>query len=543
MPWTSDLRSQETLPAIVNRMSEAEPHKQFLRTVDGASATWEQLQEAMILWAARFLALDVQVGDVVATLLDAGVESLGVWLGVSSVGAIDAATNPEFRGRMLAYAINNCQPDLLVVAAQYLPFVEAVAAELTTVKRVLVLDTGGYHHEPGAKLPVVTVEALDSDVNAARTQMRVPELHDIACITYTSGTTGPSKAVKLPWAQLHSINLGTFPFEDLDASDNFYCTTSHAHFGSKSIPYHAAMVGARVVMRPRFALTRFWQDVAEFEITTGMLVGSMADLLLRVPESPTGSTSLKNLFMAPLGACYKQFSERFNTRICTVYNSTEGGVAICSGWNPTNERTVGRLREGYPGFEVRLVDEHDYEVPDGTPGECIVRAGVPWVMNAGYLNNDAATAAAWRNGWFHTGDALVRTTDGDYMFVDRLKDVIRRRGENVSSFEVEADVLRNSEIVECAAVAVPADTAEDEILLFAVKRSESSIDPEELCADLESRMARFMVPRYIEFVDDLPKTQATLRIIKADLRKRGIGPRTWDRLTQGYRSQATALSN
>ena len=170
----------------------------------------------------------------------------------------------------------------------------------------------------------MTVEALNSDVNVARTPMKEPEPHDIACITYTSGTTGPSKAVKLPWAQLHSINLETFPFEDLDSSDIFYCTTSHAHFGSKSIPYHAAMAGARVVMRPRFALTRFWQDVAEFEITTGMLVGSMADLLLTVPESPTGSTSLKNLFMAPLGACYKQFSERFNTRICTVYNSTEG---------------------------------------------------------------------------------------------------------------------------------------------------------------------------------------------------------------------------
>ena len=346
-------------------------------------------------------------------------------------------------------------------------------------------------------------------------------MHEIACITYTSGTTGPSKAVKLPWGQLHSINLGTFPFEDLEPSDVFYCTTSHAHFGSKSIPYHAAMAGGQVVIRSRFALNSFWQDVSEFGITTGMLVGSMADLLLRAPESPSGETSLKNLFMAPLGACYEQFSERFNTRICTVYNSTEGGVAIRSGWNPTNARTVGRIREGYPGFEVRLVDEHDFEVPDGMPGECIVRANVPWVMNAGYLNNDAATVAAWRNGWFHTGDALIRTPDGDYVFVDRLKDVIRRRGENISSFEVEADVLRNPEIIECAAVAVPADTTEDEILLFAVKRSGSSIGPQELCAELETRMARFMVPRYIEFVDELPKTQATQRIIKADLRKRG----------------------
>ena len=140
MPWTTDLRSQETLPAIVNRMAEADPRKEFLRTVDGASATWEQLQEAMILWAARFLALEVKKGDVVVTLLDAGLDSLAAWLGLSSIGATDAATNPEFRGRMLAYAINNCRPALIIVAAQYLPFVEAVAAELQTVKRVLVLD-------------------------------------------------------------------------------------------------------------------------------------------------------------------------------------------------------------------------------------------------------------------------------------------------------------------------------------------------------------------------------------------------------------------
>ncbi|WP_319455624.1 MULTISPECIES: AMP-binding protein [unclassified Mycobacterium] len=520
-------------------MAEADPHREFVRTVHGASATWAQLQESMILWAARFLALDVKRGDVVVTLLDAGLDSLAAWLGLSSIGATDAATNPEFRGRMLAYAINNCSPTLIVVAAQYVPFVDAVAAELQTVKRVLVLDADVHDVAHRSQLPGLTQpQALRPDIAEAQRRMCNPQMHEIACITYTSGTTGPSKAVKLPWGQLHSINLGTFPFEDLAPSDVFYCTTSHAHFGSKSIPYHAAMAGARVVIRSRFALNSFWQDVSEFGVTTGMLVGSMADLLLSSPESPSGNTSLKNLFMAPLGSCYEQFSGRFNTRICTVYNSTEGGVAIRSGWNPTNARTVGRVREGYPGFEVRLVDEHDIEVPDGMPGECIVRANVPWVMNAGYLNNDAATVAAWRNGWFHTGDALIRTPDGDYVFVDRLKDVIRRRGENISSFEVEADVLRNPEILECAAVAVPADTTEDEILLFAVKRSGSSIGPQELCAELETRMARFMVPRYVEFVDELPKTQATQRIVKADLRQRGTGPHTWDRKNQGYRTSS-----
>ena len=543
MTQTSDLRSQETLPAIVNRMAETCPDEEFVRTVEGASATWDQLRESMVLWAARMLALDVKEGDVVVTLLDAGLESLVLWLGLSSVGATDAATNTEFRGRMLAYAINNCRPALLVVAAQYLPFVEAVAAELHSVERVLVLGADEQDFVLESELPGVTQpHVLSPDTAVARKRMRVPQMHEIACITYTSGTTGPSKAVKLPWGQLHSINLGTFPFDDLAPSDVFYCTTSHAHFGSKSIPYHAAMAGGRVVIRSRFALNSFWQDVSRFGVTTGMLVGSMADLLLRDSESPSEKTSLKNLFMAPLGSCYEQFSEKFSTRICTVYNSTEGGVAIRSGWNPTNPRTVGRVREGYPGFEVRLVDEHDLEVPDGIAGECIVRASAPWVMNAGYLNNDAATALAWRNGWFHTGDALVRTEDGEYMFVDRLKDVIRRRGENISSFEVEADVLQHPEIVEAAAVAVPADIAEGEILLFAVKRPGSSISPEVLCADLESRMARFMVPRYIEFVADLPKTQATQRIIKSDLRRRGLGPNTWDRQSRTYRNQASASS-
>lgn len=541
--WEETLRSQESMPAIVSRMAKTDPDRPFVQTVTAGSMTWGQLGSSVDTWAARFLALGVQKGDVVATLLDSGLESLCAWLALASIEAIDAATNSEFRGRMLAYAVNNCRPSLIVVARHYLPVLEAVAAELQTVRQVLVLDGDDAVGGVESRLPGLTqMHDLRCDIMAARQRMVVPAWHDIACITYTSGTTGPSKAVLLPWGQLNAINLGTFPFEDLAASDVLYCTTSHAHFGSKAIPYLAAMVRGQVVIRSRFALNSFWKDVECFGITTGMLVGTMADMLLCSPDSPAGRTSLKNLFMAPLGASYRQFNEQLGIRICTVYNSTEGGVAICSGWNPTNERTVGRLRRGYPGFEVRIVDEHDFEVPDGTPGECIVRAAVPWVMNAGYLHNAEATATAWRNGWFHTGDALVRTKDGDYIFVDRLKDVIRRRAENISSYEVETDVLLNPEIVECAAVAVAAKSAEDEIMLFAVRRPGSSISPQALCADLESRMARFMVPRYIEFVNSLPKTQATQRIIKAELRRRGVGTLTWDRQTQAYTTDSGTSS-
>lgn len=527
------LDTQETMPVIVKRMAATSPHRNFVHVVGGEGTTWLQLQSRIDEWTARFIALGVEPNDVVVTFVDAGLEALASWLALASLGAIDAATNTEYRGRMLAYAVNNCKPTLVVASRASLPALEAVSDELLSVTQVLIVD-GVDSDKHDLKLPNVTlINDLSVDLAAARSRQLPPKWSDIACVTYTSGTTGPSKAVMLPWAQLNSINLGTFPFDDLSPSDTFYCTTSHAHFGSKSIPYLAAMVEGQVVIRPRFSLSSFWQDIADFNVTTAMLVGSMADMLIRSADSPS-STSLKNLFMAPLGSSHRHFSERYGTRICTVYNSTEGGVAISSGWNPTDERTVGRLREGYPGFEVRLVDEHDVDVRDGTPGECIIRSAEPWVMNAGYLNNPEATVLAWRNGWFHTGDVLVKGEDGGYMFVDRLKDVIRRRGENISSHEVESDVLLNPDVLECAAVAVQADTCEDEILLFVVVRTASALTPADLLKELEVRMPKFMVPRYVEFIDALPKTQATQRIIKADLRKRGVGPSTWDRQLSRY---------
>jgi len=518
-------------------MAQTDPERPFARSVEGGSATWGQLHVASTQWADRFVALGVRRGDVVATIMDSGLDSLAMWLGLAVIGAVDATINSAFRGRMLAYAVNKCRPATVVVATPHLANLEAVADELESVTQVLVIGAEEAPH--ASRLPAVTsLNSLRQEPGIARPHMAMPQWHDIACITYTSGTTGPSKAVMLPWGQLNCINLSTFPFDDLDASDRFYCFTSHAHFGSKSIPYLAAMVGGEVVIRSRFSLNSFWADIAEFGITTASLVGTMADMLARSPESPR-ETPLRNLFMAPLGDSYRQFSERFDVRICTVYNSTENGVPICSGWNPANGRTVGKLRQGYPGFEVRIVDEHDNELPDGVAGECIVRSSMPWTMNAGYFNDPEATARAWRNGWFHTGDALLRTPDGDYVFVDRLKDVIRRRGENISSCEVEADVLLNPEVVECAAVPVAADTQEDEILLFVVRRAGSTISPQDLCADLESRMTRFMLPRYVELLDSLPKTQATERVLKAELRKRGLGPNTWDR----ERSAFVAASN
>ncbi len=528
--WQEYLQTEETMPQIVDRMVRNSPDRKFITAVNGVSVTWKELGEQSDAWAARFVELGVRRGDFVATFLEAGLESLSIWIGLTRIGAIDTAVNPEFRGRMLADAIKLCAPSLLVVTKQYVPHLEEIAKGLEGIVCVLLPDAGGSEGREGVNLPgIIRAEEVDYDLTRAREQFITPKWSDIACITYTSGTTGVSKAVRMPWGQLHCIVLACFPYEDLTSSDVIYCTTNHAHFASKSMPYLAALKGAQAVIRFKFSQSAFWNDVARFGITTASLVATMADMIARDPKGPGKNTTLRNVFMAPLGASYLAFKERFGSRICTVYNNTEGGVPLVSGWNPQNDRMAGRLREGYPGFEVRIVDEEDNVLPDGEPGELIVRSGIPWTMNDGYHNNPEATVTAWRNGWFHSGDQFLRTSDGEYILVDRLKDSIRRRGENISSFEIETDVLLNKGILECAAVAFQITPVEDEILLFAVKREGSALTPEALYRELSKRMPRFMIPRFIEFVDSFPKTAATGRIKKAELRERGISSKTWDR--------------
>jgi crotonobetaine/carnitine-CoA ligase len=208
---------------------------------------------------------------------------------------------------------------------------------------------------------------------------------------------------------------------------------------------------------------------------------------------------------------------------------TETAVPIRSAPNPAALGTCGRPRAG---VEARVVDAHDIEVPDGQVGELILRTSRPWELSPGYYRNPEATAAAWRNGWFHTGDAFRRDPDGNYYFVDRLKDSIRRRGENISSFEVEAEALGHPAVLEAAAIAVPSDVGEDDVLLVVALVEGRTLDPAELLRFLEPRMAHYMLPRYVRVIGAMPKTP-TAKIEKHRLRADGLTSDTWDREAHG----------
>jgi crotonobetaine/carnitine-CoA ligase len=290
--------------------------------------------------------------------------------------------------------------------------------------------------------------------------------------------------------------------------------------------------GRRSAPHPRRVKTdRFLADIDEYGVTTAAMVPAIAQFLSMSPATPEDADlPLRNVVMAGALPDPDGFRSRFGVRMCTAYSMTEICTPFTSdGWDVTNWDAVGRLKGGYPGLEVRVLGEDGTPVEPGELGELVIRSSVPSTLNAGYFGMPQATAEAWRDGWFHTGDAFRYDADGFFYFVDRIKDAIRRRGENISSFEVEAIVSGHEEVAECAAVAVPAEMGEDEIKLCVVAVPGRSIDPPTLVAWLADRMPRYMVPRYVEVLDGLPRTMGTLRVQKASLRATGVTAATWDR--------------
>jgi crotonobetaine/carnitine-CoA ligase len=252
--------------------------------------------------------------------------------------------------------------------------------------------------------------------------------------------------------------------------------------------------------------------------------------------------SLRIAYMGPLTRV-QEFSERFGLSVYTGFGMTEVPVPIVSELNPENERSCGHVAGDY---ELRLVDEHDLPVPPGTPGELVCRHPLPWTINSGYKNMPEATAEAWRNGWFHTGDQFIQDEDGSFYFLDRLKDAIRRRGENISSFEVEAEIVAHPLVREAAVVAVPnpdvhTDTEDEEVKAIVVLEADAELDPVDLVRFLAARMPRHWVPRYVEFAEALPRTESH-KIKKGELRAAGITAATWDREGAGIRYKREVLS-
>ena len=473
-------------------------------TWDGARALAEAARAASAL-----AELGVTQGDRVAIMLPNGPDFIRAWWGTRFLGAAIMPLNPALKGQILTHPLKLAEPYLVVTTPQL---------------------AAGLRGEFSGQRLSTPVELLGTWADAP-SLARPIEVSDPEVILMTSGTTGPSKV----WSStvMQASTTGLYVRDGgLTPEDRFLVDLPLFHTAGLGVTSGCIRSGTLVLLRGRPSLSRYFEIATREQVTAGFLVGSMGEKLLSTPQSRWDRAhKVRVMVAAPLPNDLDRFVERFGVeRILTSFGSTETGGPI--GAPPTALPAPGSCgRERSWWGEYKLVDEHGAEVPVGARGELLLRPSHPAVRASHYVNDPEATAEAWREGWFHTGDIFRRNADGDYFFIERNRDSLRRRGENISSFEVEREVLREPNVASAACVAVPsADDVGVEVKVWIVpKDGVSDLDFAQMAANLAARMPGFMVPRYYELTDTLPMTPM-MKVQKFALRDRGNGPRTWDRL-------------
>jgi crotonobetaine/carnitine-CoA ligase len=516
---------------LIERHARERGDSVFALFSTGDQWTYTRLRANVRKVAASLQALGVKQDDFVLSWLPNGPHALVMWFALNYIGAVYVPVNISYRGRLLAHVIENSGARLMIADAR---LAERLAEVETAALQTLVAVSGSAPALKGIRC--LTEEALSAASGEPSDPPRAIMPWDTHAIIYTSGTTGPSKGVLSSYRHLAAT---TQALDTVTSEDRALVNLPLFHVGGTSAVYRMIMRGGSIAVVEAFDTETFWDTVRKTGTTTMTLLGAMIPFLMKAKPTPRDRDhTLRQAVMVPLAEDAAEFTARFGVDIYTVFNMTEISCPILSEKNPDVPKTCGRIRAG---FEARVVDQNDMEVPHGTVGELMVRADEPWTMNHGYNSNPEATARAWRNGWFHTGDAFRRDGAGNFFFVDRMKDAIRRRGENISSFEVEAEIGAHPKVRETAIVGVPSDFGEDEVMAIVAPVPGADIDPLELISFLTPRLPHFMVPRYIRFMADLPKTP-TQKIEKHVLRSEGVTNDTWDREQAGIRLKREKLT-
>lgn len=528
-PPTAD---QCVIPRLIDRFAAETPDKMFIRFENGETWTWTETREKAIATAAALQARGVKKGDIVAAWAPNSAALVRSWFGANYAGAALAPINTSFRGRLLEHAIRKCEARLLIIHPDLVERLDGLS--LGTVDRLIL--TGPSVGPIDLGLAVEPAEALDGDPAAyARVDS---EPWDTPVIIFTSGTTGPSKAVITSYVQEWTTAKTTYGY--MTGEDRMLVNLPMFHVGGIAAVTAAVQCGGSVALFEAFDTRRFWQLVRETQSTVcSGLIGALTSFLMKEPPRPDDADNpLRMVTLAPVNEDTAGLAKRFGFDYLSGFNMTEvSGPLICK-VNETVMRSCGRVREG---MECRIVDAFDNEVPHGQPGELILRADNPWTLTTGYLGDPEATALAWRNGWFHTGDLMRRDEEGCFFFIDRKKDAIRRRGENMSSLEIEIEVSGHPCVREAAAYGVDMPGGEQEVMVAVAPIPGATIDPRELIEYLIPRMTHFMVPRFVRVEIELPKTP-TNKIQKTDLRAEGVTPLTFDREAAGLTVRRQKLS-
>jgi len=514
--------AEQTLPALLERQAAAYGDKPLFVHGD-LTRSYAQMRDAVAAAAGVLAQAGLARGDRLALMCENRIELLDFILGCAWLGAVAVPLNTALRGAGLEHQLASSSARFLALDSglvEVLGHVERPAA----LERVWALDgvpSGAPEGWPLAGPPALAGPRPAADVGPGET----------FAILYTSGTTGLSKGVQCPQAQLYWWSVLVGEMLELGEDDVLYTCLPLFHTNALNAFTQALVAGASYHLGPRFSASRFWDRLAESGATVTYLLGAMVNILSGRPEGPQDRAHRVRVALGP-GAppdVAVAFRERFGVQLVEGYGSTETNCAIGESWRNQRAGMMGRVRAG---FHARVVDEHDEDVPDGEGGELILRHDPPYAFATGYFGQPDKTVEAWRNLWFHTGDRVVREPDGWFRFVDRLKDAIRRRGENISSFEVEDALLRHPDVEAAAVFPVASEMAEDEVAAAVVLRPGAEPDPVALVRHCEPRLAYFAIPRYLRFVSELPLT-ANGKVRKTVLREQGVTGDTWDREAAG----------
>jgi carnitine-CoA ligase len=528
--WTR--AEQDTVTAALASSTARFGGRVFL-DFTGDSYTYADIDRESTRLARSLTQLGVEKGDTVASVLDNNVHAVLAWFAINKAGAVSVPVNTAYKGEFLRHQLNDCGAKIVIAESDYAQRVVDVADGLANVRRLVQRDgallSGVPEVLPLASLFENSAEPL-ADLNGPA---------DLAMLIYTAGTTGPSKGCMISHNYVCNLGRQVVQMEDRHQDDCNWTALPLFHMNATGGSILSCMfVGARVAIFPRFSVSRFWPDIKRSRATVASLLGSMITFLAEAEDTEHSRECYGQLHTvrgSPFPAALQEkWRKRFGVRRAgsNSYGLTE--AARVTGLRHDEEAPPGSSGRANADFDVRIFDEDDNELPAGTPGEIAIRPRRPNIMFEGYWNRPADTLKIMRNMWLHSGDIGKFDENGYLYFVDRKKDYLRRRGENISSFEVETGLRAHPAVADVAVHAVFSDAGEDDVKATIVLKDGHTLTEQALCRWAMERLPYFTIPRYFEFRKDLPRNSVG-RVLKYQLRQEGCTPGTWDRERVGLK--------
>jgi len=524
------------VPYLLRYAAREYGDRTFLQIVGGSSQSYAEVHRSAMKMAAKLHYLGVRPQDKVLIMLTNGLEAIHGWFGSNLLNAVDVSINTGFRGKSLEHAVNLSGAKVMLTSSSYIKVIEQSAGNLPGLEFVVLIDDGPLESSALTQAGIRVLRYLTLDDSNLSSSEYLVNPWDVGSVIYTSGTSGPAKGVQMPQGQITLLAKLSAAKMALCAQDIFFCFYPLYHMAGKFMSVLATLsVGGKLVLDAGFSPELWLERIRTYGATVTAAHGPMLEMVFALPPTPSDRDhKLRLIRTSPFPKrIATEFEARFKVKGLENWGMTEIGVPC---WTPLDEPlrvgSCGRIDKDW--YEFAVVDPvTDAVLSTGQVGEFVVRPKQPWTVTLGYLGMPEMTVETWRNLWFHTGDCGRIDAEGYVYFIDRAKERIRRRAENISASDIESAALCHHCVADAAAVGVPSEfESDDDIKLCVVPRPNATLTPETLLRFLVQQLPHYMVPRYVQFFDKLPRT-ATGKLQRTTLKLVAADDEIWDRKSAG----------